>query len=319
MRHLCLVAAIVGLITPSLAEKTDQTGWQYDATMPEHLSDGNPISADINAINGLMLNMIKCWNAHDLAGYMSAFWNSPELLLVLNNEQLMGWDATFASYKQDFPDPKSMGHAEEKRIQIRMTKPDLALARTEWAIVYPNSDAQVIGNTTLNLRKLGASWKVVSAYSSYVRSTPRGWEYDSIAPEHPATTQPADEEDIKAVNDLLLKMLDRWNAHDIDGYLSVLWNSPQLLVILQNEQYQGWQSLYKTYKDGFPNLDAMGYIEPSRIQIKLVRPDLANAVTWWTIRFQSSKIRAVGSTTMDLQKFADGWKIVLAHSSFIEP
>jgi hypothetical protein len=62
----------------------------------------------------------------------------------------------------------------------------------------------------------------------------------------------------------------------------------------------------------------MGFINPTRIQVKLLRPDLALALTWWTIAFPSSKQQVVGNTTMNLQKFEDGWKVVAAHSSTAE-
>jgi uncharacterized protein (TIGR02246 family) len=321
MRLLGLTAVLAILTVPLFAEQTDRSGWQYDAVMPEHLSDtGNPTAADINAINGLLAKMLRCWNTHDLDGYLSVFWNSPQLMVVLNNDQYQGWDTLSVAYKKGFSDPVKMGQLQAVRTQIRITKADLALAQTSWAVSYPNSTTQVTGNTTLNLQKLGNDWKVVGAYSSYSFSTTRGWEYDSIAPDRSDVPPSPEQDDLKAINDLLVKMLDRWNAHDIDGYLSVSWKSPQLLVILQNEQYQGWQSVYDAYKSGFRDLNAMGTIVPSRIQIKLVKPDLAAAVTWWQATFPTSKVRVVGNTTMSLQKFPDdGWKIVLAHSSFIEP
>jgi hypothetical protein len=59
----------------------------------------------------------------------------------------------------------------------------------------------------------------------------------------------------------------------------------------------------------------MGFIEPGRIQVKALKLDLALALTWWTINFPSSKQKAIGNTTMNLQKFDDGWKIVASHSS----
>jgi hypothetical protein len=320
MRLPCLTAVLLALTAPLLAEQTDRSGWQYDAVMPDHLSDtAGSTAADINAINDVLAKMIKCWNRHDLPGYLSTLWNSPQLIVVMNNEQFQGWDAVNAAYRQGFSDPDKMGQISPTRTRIRITKSDLALAQTAWTVSYPGSSAEAMGTTTLNLQKFGSDWKIISGYTNYVKSTSRGWEYDSIEPAGSLLTPSPDQDDLKAVNDLLLKMLDRWNAHDIDGYLSVSWKSPKLLVILQNEQFQGWQSLYDAYKSGFRDPNAMGTIEPSRIQIKLVKPDFATAVTWWKVSFPSSKIRVVGNTTMDLQKFVDGWKIVLAHSSFIEP
>jgi ketosteroid isomerase-like protein len=320
MRYRCLVAVLAGLSATSFAEQTDHSGWQYDAVMPDHLSDtAAPQAADINAINDLLSTLRDGWNAHNVDVYMSGYWNSPQLLVVLDTEQYQGWKAVYAAYKTGNPDLKAMGQMEYTRIQIRISKPDLALVQTAWKAKYPNSSAELTGTTTFNIQKVEQGWKVVTAYSRYVHSTSRGWEYDSIEPAT-STSIPSPQEDaIKAINGTLLKMLDRWNAHDIDGYLSAYWNSPELLVIVQEEQYQGWQSLNDAYKSGYPDPNAMGFSQPSRIQIKLVRPDLAVVVTWWTVSYSNSKVHVVGNTTMDLQKFPDAWKIVMSHSSIAEP
>jgi hypothetical protein len=78
-------------------------------------------------------------------------------------------------------------------------------------------------------------------------------------------------------------MLDRWNAHDIEGYLEVYWKSSELLVVVDSEQYNGWEELHDSYRNGYPDRNAMGFIEPKRIQIKLLKPDLALALTLLTL------------------------------------
>ena len=110
-------------------------------------------------------------------------------------------------------------------------------------------------------------------------------------------------------------MLDRWNAHDIEGYMETYWKSPELLVVVDAEQFNGWQQLHDSYINGYPDRSAMGFIQPKRIQVKLLKPDLALALTWWSAAFPSSKQQIVGNSTMNLQKFDDGWKIVASHSS----
>ena len=110
-------------------------------------------------------------------------------------------------------------------------------------------------------------------------------------------------------------MLDRWNAHDVEGHLEVYWKSPELLVVIDSEQFNGWQQLHDSYVNGYPDRGTMGFIEPGRIQVRLLKPDLALALTWWTINFPGSKQKVIGNTTMNLQKFGDAWKIVASHSS----
>jgi hypothetical protein len=114
------------------------------------------------------------------------------------------------------------------------------------------------------------------------------------------------------VRQLLLKMLDRWNAHDIEGHLEAYWKSSELLVVIDSEQFNGWQQLHDSYVHGYPGATEMGFIQPNRIQVRLLKPDLALALTWWSINFPSSHQKLVGNTTMNFQKFDDGWKIVAA-------
>jgi hypothetical protein len=136
------------------------------------------------------------------------------------------------------------------------------------------------------------------------------WVFDSLA-----STPSAAKSDGQQVYEVLLIMLSRWNAHDIEGHLEFYWKSPQLLVVVDSEQFSGWQELHDSYINGYPDRNLMGYIDPVRIQVKLLKPDLALALTWWSISLPNSKRKVVGNSTMNLQKFGDGWKIVAAHSS----
>ncbi len=131
----------------------------------------------------------------------------------------------------------------------------------------------------------------------------------------PAANSSVPKPDDQQVYEIVLKMLDRWNAHDIEGYLEVYWKSPELLVVVGSEQFNGWQQLHDSYLSGYPGGTAMGFIQPKRVQVRLLKPDLALALTWWSVTFPSSKQPIVGNSTMNLQKFDDGWKIVASHTS----
>jgi hypothetical protein len=139
------------------------------------------------------------------------------------------------------------------------------------------------------------------------------WQLDSLDA-NSSVSKP----DAQQVYEVLLKMLDRWNAHDIEGHMEVYSKSPELLVVVDSEEYNGWQQLHDSYVNGYPDRNAMGFIEPKRIRVKLLKPDLALALTWWSVSFPSSKQKLVGNTTMNLQKFDDGWKIVASHTSIAE-
>jgi uncharacterized protein (TIGR02246 family) len=164
--------------------------------------------------------------------------------------------------------------------------------------------------------KRGRSFIHILAISALVFCLPvmaqegNAWQFGSL-PADSSVSKPDDQQ----VYEVLLKMLDRWNAHDIEGHLEAYWKSPELLVMIDAEQFNGWQQLHDSYVNGYPDRSAMGFIEPGRIQVRLLKPDLALALTWWTINFPSSNQKVVGDTTMNLQKFDDGWKIIASHTS----
>ena len=83
-------------------------------------------------------------------------------------------------------------------------------------------------------------------------------------------------------------MLDRWNTHDIEGYVEVYRKSPELLVVMDSEKFNDWQQLDDSYLNG------------------------------WSVSFPSSKQSVVENSAMILQRFTDGWKIVASHTSIVE-
>jgi uncharacterized protein (TIGR02246 family) len=168
-------------------------------------------------------------------------------------------------------------------------------------------------------RKQFETFIKISALSALSFSHPamaqerNGWQFDSLQA-NSIVSKP----DAQIVYEVLLRMLDRWNAHDLEGHLDVYWKSPELLVVVDSEEFNGWQQLHDSYINGYPDRSAMGFINPTRIQVKLLKPDLALALTWWTVSFPSTQQTVVGNTTMNLQKFDNVWKVVASHTSTAE-
>jgi hypothetical protein len=75
-----------------------------------------------------------------------------------------------------------------------------------------------------------------------------GWQFDSLRA-NSNVLKP----DAQQVYEVLLKMLDRWNAHDIEGYMKAYSKSPDLLVVVDSEEYNGWQQLRESYANEYPD------------------------------------------------------------------
>jgi hypothetical protein len=118
-------------------------------------------------------------------------------------------------------------------------------------------------STNLVLPKRFETFLKISAISALSFCGPvmaqeqNGWQFDSLRADS-SVSKP----DAQQVYEVLLKMLDRWNAHDIEGHLAVYWKSPELLVVIDSEQFNCWQQLHDSYLNGYPDRHAMGFIQP---------------------------------------------------------
>ena len=80
-----------------------------------------------------------------------------------------------------------------------------------------------------------------------------------------------------------------------------------LRAVLYRRKICRLSSSQKPYINGYPDSNAIGFVQPTRIQVNLLKPDFALALTWRSASFPTSKLKVVGNTT-------DGWKIVASHT-----
>ena len=161
------------------------------------------------------------------------------------------------------------------------------------------------------MRHLSSVITVFFCFTVLLRAQEQNWEtFDSSTSKTTSAKSNG-----QLIYEVLLKEIDRWNAHDIDGYLDVYWKSPDLSVVVDSEEFTGWQQLHDAYVKGLSDRNSMGWAAPARIRVRIVAPNLAYSLTWWSVSFPNSKKKLVGNTTGLLQKFEDGWKIISSHSS----
>lgn len=70
-------------------------------------------------------------------------------------------------------------------------------------------------------------------------SQPRAWSFDSLV-QNQNQTRPVNPTDEQQIIALLGRMTERWNAHDIDGYMDVFWRSPDLCYVCNGQEVMGW-------------------------------------------------------------------------------
>jgi hypothetical protein len=142
------------------------------------------------------------------------------------------------------------------------------------------------------------------------------WDFDSIAAPHAPIT--AYQAAAKQIYDMQVAMVEKWNAHDMDGFLDYYWNSPALVIIQDGAAITGWQEMSDKFHHGFPDKNNMGHSNLARVQVRMLSSDTAFVMTSWTIGFPRTKRLVVGIDSNYVQHIEGAWKVILSHSSELE-
>jgi hypothetical protein len=116
---------------------------------------------------------------------------------------------------------------------------------------------------------------------------------------------------------LVFDMLDRWNAHDIDGYMEGAWKSRDFLVVVDAEETRGWTENLASYHRGYPDPSMMGTVVCERLETQLITTEVALVVMRWTLYLKGGKV--LGTSSMVTRHFEEGWKVVSDHTTTLEP
>ena len=137
------------------------------------------------------------------------------------------------------------------------------------------------------------------------------WDFDSIAA--PAASITSNYQVDKEVSTTIERMFERWNARDMEGYLDYCWKSPRLVIVGNGTLFTGWQEVHDKYTREYSNRELMGHSVIARVQVRLLSPDTAFTVVYWSCAFPKAIV--VGMDTNYLQRFGDGWKVTMSHST----
>jgi ketosteroid isomerase-like protein len=110
---------------------------------------------------------------------------------------------------------------------------------------------------------------------------------------------------------------ERWNAHDIDGFMEGAWKSKDFLMVIDAEEIRGWSDALAAYHRGYSDPSAMGTVVCDRLETQLITPEVALVLMRWTLYLKGGKV--LGTSTLVVRKFSNGWKVVSDHSTTVEP
>jgi ketosteroid isomerase-like protein len=106
-----------------------------------------------------------------------------------------------------------------------------------------------------------------------------------------------------------------WNAGDIAGYVKGYKDSPDTLFI-GRQVSRGFSQILEDYERNYPNRSSMGTLAFSELEVHSLSDTFAVCLGKYHVeRSKKDGGPADGLFSLVLEKTADGWKIVLDHTT----
>ena len=116
-----------------------------------------------------------------------------------------------------------------------------------------------------------------------------------------------------AIKAVLTTQQAAWNRGDIPTFLEGYWNSPELTFSGTNGIVRGYDGVLVRYQKAYPDKDAMGELEFSGLEIRMLGADSALVLGHWHL---ARKIGDAGGVfTLIFRRFPAGWRIIHDHTS----
>jgi uncharacterized protein (TIGR02246 family) len=118
-----------------------------------------------------------------------------------------------------------------------------------------------------------------------------------------------------AIKQVLTDQVSAWNRGDTEAFMQGYKNSPETTFIGKTIQH-GWQQVLERYKRGYPTKEAMGTLDFSDLNVRMLGADYAVV----TGKFHLARSAAGGGDAKGVfslvwEKTAEGWKIILDHTT----
>jgi uncharacterized protein (TIGR02246 family) len=130
----------------------------------------------------------------------------------------------------------------------------------------------------------------------------------------PGACQPSSPEgEIRAV---LAAQEAAWNRADVPGFMEGYAKSADLTFSGTGGVTRGWQNVLERYQRRYPGAEAMGKLQYSEIEVRLVGPEGALVLGRFSLtRTERAGGNASGHFSLVFQKTPAGWRIIHDHTS----
>jgi len=126
-------------------------------------SDEQKAQIEIEVL-AVMARQSTAWNRGDVAGFMTGYWNSPDLVFASGDQITRGWQPTLDRYKKSYDTKAKMGELTFADIEVNVLTKDLAVVLGSWSLKRAADNPK--GKFTLIFRRLKEGWRVIHDHTS---------------------------------------------------------------------------------------------------------------------------------------------------------
>jgi len=135
----------------------------------------------------------------------------------------------------------------------------------------------------------------------------------------PATLLPIRAQDARPESEIravLTAQEAAWNRADVAGFMEGYERSAELTFSGSSGVTRGWRNVFERYRKRYPNAEAMGKLQFSEIEVRLVGSEAALVLGRFHLsRTETAGGDASGHFTLVFRKTPSGWRIIHDHTS----
>ncbi len=127
------------------------------------LVSASHVSEAANDILILLEAQADAWNRGDFEGFMSTYWNSPDMTFQSGNQRLSGWEVLLKRYQTNYAGDKR-GNLTFKDLETEILSEEIAYVLGRYHLEYPDSVRE--GLFTIILKRFPQGWRIIHDHSS---------------------------------------------------------------------------------------------------------------------------------------------------------
>ncbi len=121
-------------------------------------------SAELDSIKTYLNQQQNCWNDGSIECFMIYYWKSDSLRFIGKDGITFGWEATFARYKERYPDKSAMGKLDFDILYSETYSSQIIIIIGSWHLTRENDNLG--GHFSLIWKKIKGRWVIVIDHTS---------------------------------------------------------------------------------------------------------------------------------------------------------